>query len=224
MKYTVQSINNYCDFAEDKAYVLMLIPRKKENGENTEKDKLGLLQRKVVRNEAEVVDAIEYFESFTSRYPEFVFRLYCNVNRRDLVKGMFSVQDKIGRMVKDMHYGNVEVFDRLVKFSSQIKSALCEKACRDEKYFHFDVDFENNTEEGVREHLELLARLEKLTLVKWVCETLNGFAIITDPFNPYDLKKQYDTKYKPKSAMDIHPLIEIKTDSYLYFGVYNYKG
>lgn len=221
---TVNEIDSYCEWEEGKAYVMLLIPRKKENGKNTEKEKLGLMQRAIVRNYEEVVETYDYFKEFTSRYPEIVFRLYLTVNRRCLTKGMFALAEDVNHMIKDMHYGNKEVFDRFKKISSKSKSLLCEPRCRDQKYFHFDVDWDNDSAEGNVKFDELIRQLRGLTKIKWGCETLNGYAIVTEPFNPLDLKKLYDLDYKPGKAKMICEDVEIKPDNYLYFDVYNYTG
>lgn len=221
-KKIIADCNAYCEFEEGKAYVLMIIPRKKENGENTEKDKLGLLQRKIVRNIEEVTEAMEYFETFMLKYPEICFRVYINVNRRCLTKALFSVQSKLQLMVKDLHFGNKEVFDRITKLSTTMKTSLCEKSARDTKYFHFDIDYSNKTQEGHELTQELLRQLKYITEVTWFNKTLNGYVAVTEPFNPQLLKEHYPDMNMKK--LKLNEFVEIKPDSYLYLGVYNYQN
>lgn len=216
-----EKIVNFCDFEEGKAYVLLLIPRKKENVENTEKEKLGLLQRKIVQNASDVAEALEYFEDFTSRYPNIVFRLYITVNRRCLTKALFAISEKVNRMLKDLHFGNKEVFNRVTLLSSELKSTLCEKQCRDTKLFHFDVDYDNKTLEGNHLFEDLLKAVGHITPLKMFGKTLNGFTIVCDPFNPLLLKEWYP---EAKGMNIVKNLVEIKPDSYLYLHVYNFNG
>jgi hypothetical protein len=219
----VKFLERYCAFEEGKAYVLMLIPRKKENGTNTEKDKLGLLQRRVITNMADARDALEYFDDFTARYPKIVFRVYITAEQRDLTKALFTLQEKLARMTRDLHYGNKEVFNRIVKLSSELKTTLCEKGCRAQKLFHFDVDYDNKCDDGHFEYVRLSQAIMAITGVEGILhmgKTLNGFAIITKPFNPLLLKEEYPDA----NGMNIvEDLVEIKTNSYLYLTVYNSK-
>lgn len=211
-------IKDFCNFEEGKAYVLMLIPRKKENGNNTERDKLNLLQRKIIQNENDLLDALHYFEDFTSRYPNIVFRLYITANRRCLTKALFSIQEKIARMTKDLFFGNKEVFNRVTNLSTELKSTLAQNDCRDTKNFLFDVDYSNNTSAGRRAYLELLEVVKKFTTVLYNGKTLNNFVIVTEPFNPLLLKEKYPDA---NGMIIIKDLVEIKPDAMLYITVYN---
>lgn len=223
MSITVDQISALCEFEVGKCYMLMLLPRKKENDKNTEKDKLGLIQRKICLTLQDVQDGLSYFEDFTKRYPEIVFRVYISVDRRDIAKALFCMQDEINSMVKDMYYGNNEVFDRTVNLSSTLKTVLCRPSTRDKstQRFHFDIDYSNKTQEGQDLCEELLHHLISLTDVYYVGLTLNGFAIVTAPFNPNDLKEFYPN-YSPKNMVVVPELVEIKTNSMLYVGVFNY--
>ncbi len=220
MTMELSELKRLCMFEVGKCYMLMLLPRKKENQANTEKDKLSLVQRKIVRNMKDIEDAFLYFEDFTQRYPEIVFRVYVSVDRRDMSKALFAIQDEINAMVKDMYYGNKEVFSRTVNLSSTLKTVLSRPSTRDNRLFHFDVDWSNKTLEGQSLCANLIDHLEELTMVHYVGCTLNGFAIVTDTFNPNDLKEFYP-EFTPKNMVVVPEFVEIKTNSQLYVGVFN---
>lgn len=222
MEMTYSRMLSYCEFntmGPDLCYMLMLLPRKKENEQNTEKEKLGLCQRKPVRNAEELFDALEYFEDFASRYPEVVFRVYLSVEKKSIQKALFALQDELNSMVKDMFYQNEQVYDRTLNLSSTLKTILCKPSCRAEKLFHFDIDWSNSDPQDVMETENLYRAVSHLARVKYFGRTLNGFTMVSDCFNPNDLKK---LGYPQTKGMDVvKDFVEIKTNSMLYVGVYN---
>lgn len=221
MKYN--TLLEYCQFetlTPDLCYMIMLLPRKKENERNTEKEKLALCQRKPVRNAEELKEALEYFEDFASRYPEIVFRVYISVERKSIQKALFMLQDELNAMVKDMFYENEQVYDRTLNLSSTLKTILCKPGCRAEKLFHFDIDWDNKSVSGASNFMILWKHLEKITKVKYKGYTLNGYTIVTECFNPNDLKEVFPDA---KGMFVVKDLVEIKTNSMLYVGVYNHK-
>lgn len=197
--------------------MLMLLPRKKENEQNTEKEKLGLCQRKIVRSMTEIEETLEYFEDFSARYPEIVFRVYVSVEKRDLTKALFAVQDEVNCMVKDLFYGNKEVLNRTVNLSSTLKTILCRPACRGEKLFHFDIDWTHDEEDKFRSLYHHVTDLSEE--VYYIGKTLNGWTMVCACFNPNDLKKWYP---EAKGLTIVKDFVEIKNNSMLYVGVYNY--
>lgn len=218
MEMTFERMLSYCEFntmGPDLCYMLMLLPRKKENARNTEKEKLGLCQRKPVRNAEELKDALEYFEDFAERYPEVVFRVYLSVEKKSIQKALFMLQDELNAMVKDMFYENEQVYDRTLNLSSTLKTILCKPGCRAEKLFHFDIDWTHDQEEEFRTFYH---RVTTLAHVKYVGRTLNGFTMVTECFNPNDLKQYYP---EAKGMNIVKDLVEIKTNSMLYVRVYN---
>lgn len=222
MNYFEMNPTEYCKFEEGKCYMLMLLPRKKENVRNSEKEKLGLCQRKIVRSAEDVKEALEYFEDFSSRYPKIVFRVYLSVEQRDMAKALFLMQAEINDMVKELYFGNKQVFDRTVNLSSTLKTILCRPATRAEKLFHFDVDWSNKTIDGQNKFKELVAIVKDCAKVLYTGRTLNGFTIVSECFNPNDLKAYYP-EYKPKGMVIVPEYAEIKSNGMLYVGVFNYN-
>lgn len=215
----IANLIDYCNFDDNSCYVLMLIPRKKENGKNTEKDKLNLCKREIVRNKDDLINTIDGFNKFVTQYPNIVFRVYITVEKRDIVKALFALQSEVNNMTKQLFYGN-NVTDNVVKIGSKLKSLLCSPETRGEKLFHFDVDWDNSNPIHMKLFNNLCNRLKNITKVKYIGFTLNGYTIVTDCFNPNELKKYYNEA----NGMNIVPdYVEIKTNSMLYVGVYNYE-
>jgi hypothetical protein len=222
-----QRLFEYCGFdlplKPNMCHMLMLLPRKKENDSNTEKDKLGLCQRKIVRNATELAEALEYFTDFAARYTEVVFRVYVSAEKRDISKALFLIQQEVNSMVKDMYYGNEQVFDRTVNLNSTLKTVLMKPATRGEKTFLFDVDYNNTLESDQLKFEMLVSVLTDLTTVKYAGKSLNGYAIVTECFNPGELKKFYPN-FNGKGMVVVPDLVEIKTNGMLYVGVYNHDS
>lgn len=216
---TLEDLENYCNFEEGFCYMFMLLPRKKENNRNTEKDKLGLCQRRIVRSNEEISESLEYFKDFASRYPEIVFRVYISVEKRDLSKALFAIQNELNNMVKDLYYGNKEVYDRTVNLSSTLKTVLARPNCRGEKLFHFDIDW---THDELNKFQALYnAVLFCSNKIHYFGKTLNGWTMVCECFNPNDLKEYFPDA---KGMNVVKDLVEIKTNSMLYVGVYNHPG
>lgn len=224
LEMSYEQMLNYCEFdtmGPELCYMIMLLPRKKENVKNTEKEKLGLCLRKPVRNAEELKEALEYFEDFASRYPEVVFRVYLSAEKKSIQKALFMLQDEVNAMVKDMFYENMEVYDRTLNLSSTLKTILCKPGSRAEKLFHFDIDWSNSDKQDEMEASNLLYNVSKLANVKYFGKTLNGFTMVTECFNPNDLK---DLGYPQLKGMNVvKDKVEIKTNSMVYVGVCNAK-
>ena len=84
-------IEKYCDFSDpEKVYILLMLPRKKDNKEQTEREKIQKRHRYIVSNMEDVNHALEDFKRYAKMYPEVNFRVYLSVNRRSLKKGLFN--------------------------------------------------------------------------------------------------------------------------------------
>ena len=222
MEMTYERMLSYCEFntmGPDLCYMIMLLPRKKENKRNTEKEKLGLCQRKSVRNDVELKEALEYFENFASRYPEVAFRVYLSVEKRSIQKALFMIQNEVNDMVKDMFYENTEVYNRTLNLNSTLKTVLCRPGCRAEKLFHFDIDWRNDSIEESYEAKMFYNQVSKLANVKYFGRTLNGFTMVSECFNPSDLKELGYPQLK--GMVVVKDKVEIKTNSMLYVGTCN---
>jgi hypothetical protein len=141
--------------------------------------------------------------------PELVFRVYVSVNPRSLLKGLYEMITRLARISLDLINGNTQAYTTLARLGSEFKSLLAEKTCRASRRLLFDVDFDNKTTDGISNAIKFHDSLYPLSVkvyANW--PTLNGFAVVTDPFNVQDLGK-------------LPGGVEIKSDDYLYLGVLN---
>ena len=200
----------YCKFDDpSKVYLLVLLARKKENPDLTEKHKLEKCNRYVVHSVDDIPHALSEMEKKAGLYPDIKFRVYLSVNRRCLKKGFGHVSWRLAQLSMDLLNGNQQAYTTLARLGSEWKSVLAEKPCRAERRFLFDVDFSNKTEEGQLAYSRFLDTLYPLSVtIHHSGPTLNGYAVITDPFNINDL-----------GGLPEH--VELKSDDYLYLGVLN---
>jgi hypothetical protein len=205
---TLNMIRNYCDFSDPSAvYILLLLPRKKENPTQLEREKISKRSRYVVSNMDDVKFALEEFYRYAKLYPELVFRIYITVNRRSLMKGMINFQKRLLDFNTNIMNGNAEVWNPIAKLGSEFKSTLAKKESKYDKNWMFDIDIPNDEPEGQRIVNEFGRKLSTITTVKYSGKTKSGFVIIIAPCNP--------------SLIDMPPDTELKRDGYLYIDVLN---
>jgi hypothetical protein len=204
----------YCKFTPSTCYLLVLLARKKENPDLTEKHKLEKCNRFVLHSSDDIDHALEEIQSRAALYPDLKFRVYVSVNRRCLNKAMYSVTMRLARLSVDLINGNLQAYTTISRLGSEFKSLLAEKECRAERRLLFDIDFDNRTVEGSAAYDEFIARFYKCPTLKTVhlhWRTLNGFAAVTDPFDMQELGAL------PKE-------VTMKPDDYLYLGILNNGG
>jgi len=184
-----EKLENYCEFGEEKVYVLLGIARKKENEEYTSTSEPVI--RKIVDSEKELKRKIEELDHAASRF-EADFRLYISANARNTMDAFFLLREKGDEWLKMKMNGNKGINNKFKRIDSEFKSILQKHSCRDETNFIFDLDncgkeTADKLKEKLRDHTE----------IKLVQETPNGFHIVTEPFNfnqletdvEYELKK-----------------------------------
>jgi len=206
----LSSIKAYCNFEDPSAvYILIMLPRKKENKDNTERDKLNKRTRFVVQNLDDVKYALDEFERQSGMYPEIVFRIYVSVNRRSLMKGMIHFQKKLLDFNKDLMNGNNEIWTPIARLGSEFKSVLAKSESKHDKFWLFDIDLPNDKQESIDAVKAFEKSLDSMTEVVYSGLTKSGFVIIIKPCNPHDIVMPADT--------------EMKKDAYLYIDVLNVK-
>lgn len=205
-----ERIAQYCMFDDpSRCYLMVMLARKKENPDLTERHKLERCNRYVVQNQEGVDHALEDMERKSKLFPELVFRVYVSVSRRCLKKGMYELSTRLAHMSMDLINGNVQAYTTASRMGSEYKSLLAEKCCRAERRLLFDVDYNNKVEQDWNGFNDFVNKLRALTKVYAAWPTLNGFAIVTDPFNVTSLGT-------------LPGQITRKSDDYLYLGVFNY--
>lgn len=208
MDKALTKLQQYCDFSDPSAvYILILLPRKKENQDQKEREKLKKRSRYVVSNMDEVKSALEDFERYTKMYPEIVFRIYVSVNRRSLMKGMLNFQKKLLDFNQNLMNGNTEVWSAIAKLGSEFKSVLAKKESKFDKNWMFDIDLPNKASGSIETVRQFMEHLDTITEVLYYNYTKSGFVVVIKPCNPNLIKMPPET--------------ELKKDDYLYIDVLN---
>lgn len=212
MQKQLDMIEKYADFSDPSAvYILLLLPRKKENKDQVEREKLQKRSRFVVSNMDDVKFALEEFDRYSKMYPEVVFRIYISVNRRSLLKGMLNFQKKLLDFNKSIMDGNTEVWTPIAKLGSEFKSVLAKKESKHDRNWFFDIDISNDDTDVFATEIvqEFRERVAKVTDEVYFGKSKSGYAMVAKPFNPKDIV--------------IPEGIEMKKDSYLYVDILNDK-
>lgn len=178
---TVATLENYCEFGEDRVYLLMAIARTKENPQLTGSSAVTF--REVVTNQQDIRATYDRLRWLVEGYQadigeEGTFRLYVTVNARNTVDGYFNFQEQLNRWVKEWLKGDDAAPKKFQELSSYWLSELQKPTARDDSRFLFDLD---SASEATKQ--QLIAALEAQTPVLTVRETPNGYHIVTEPFN-----------------------------------------
>lgn len=189
MDKIVNDLIEYCEFGEERVYVLLGIARKKENEEYNSTSEPVI--RKIVDDKDEIERKIEELDHAASRF-DSDFRLYISSNARNVIDTFFQLRQKGDEWLKMKMNGNKGVNKKFKRIDSEFKSILQKHECRNDTNFIFDIDDctkdeADQLEEKLEEHTEILLKQE----------TPNGYHIVTQPFNfnqletdvEYELKK-----------------------------------
>ena len=208
IEYQAKKIENYCDFSDPSAvYILLLLPRKKENLDQKEREKIKKRKRFIVSNMDDVDFALKEFKLYADMYPDITFRIYISVNRRSLMAGMINFQKRLLNFNMDIMNGSKDIWKPISKLGSDFKSVLAKKESRFDKYWLFDIDLPNDKEESQKLVDKFEKHLDTITDIVYSGKSKSGYAIVIKPCNPNNIIMPPDT--------------ERKTDSYLYVDFLN---
>lgn len=187
-KDLIEKFRGYCEFDEDRVYVLLAIARSKENeehGSNTEPT-----MREVVDNDEDLERKMEQLDHAAKRF-DSNFRLYISANARNSMKAFFQLRSEMDEWLQMRLNGNEGVKKKFKRMDSEFKSVLQRNECKDETNFIFDLD-----EASEQEMNELKKDIEEFTEVKMTQETPNGFHIVSRPFNYNELDSEVEYELK----------------------------
>lgn len=182
LKESIAFVTEYCDFKDDRAYILMAISRRKFNEDVTNSQEK--IHRRIVSSEQEVEYNIKHLFSMMQQN-DLKYRLYLTVNPRSLTSAFFQFQSKLASMSEELFNGDDGTITRIERLGSEWKSTLHDPSNRATKNFQFDVDGSRYAFEKL---LEILAANTEILLTQ---ETPNGFHIITQPFNHTEIEADY---------------------------------
>ena len=180
----VETIREWCEFGEYRAYILMAIARSTHNNELSSNSEISY--RKVIHDEDDIERAYADLLALAGRH-DYLFRIYLSANARNTLDAYFNFREEMDSWIRDLVYGDVHAAEKLARIDSYWKSALHRPDARDDRYFLFDLDDISDLERD-----EFLAKLP--TDVHVTITTPNGYHVITDPFNytDWDPPVEYD--------------------------------
>ncbi|WP_225334222.1 hypothetical protein [Halomicrobium urmianum] len=178
----------FCEFGEDRVYLLVAIARAKENPDASHGD-LPVI-REIVEDRAELTEKMVQLDHAVARFDER-FRLYLTVNARDALSATFRLRGRMDDWLEARLHGGRGVVTKFKQVDSEYASVLQSDACKDETYFIFDLDDAtaedcDRLREAVAEHTD----------VAFATETPNGYHVVTEPFNYNELSVDVDYELK----------------------------
>lgn len=203
---TVDWLSEYCEFGEERVYLLMAIARAKENPSiNSNRE---VVFREVLKHEQDPRRKFEQLQALARNYrsdsgAELTFRLYITANARNTVKAYFDFRSRMNDWTKEWILGDETAHRKLKRVDRHWLSAIHRDQSRDETRFLFDLDDER------REELERLrnALNEQTELITWR-ETPNGYHIVTEPFNYNELAVEADYELKTDGMLFLRYLTQ----------------
>lgn len=152
--------------------VLMLIHRKKDGGPaGCDREAIRRLSRDEGEFDKVYAELKEIKDASQSQY-----RIYCSVNARDVMRAirMFKIEqvELEGQSIHHQIYFYTNA-DR------KFLSCLCKYNCCVTKWFLIDLDTKD-----VLDVARAVTCLEEVTTILDMRETLNGWHVITEPYNP----------------------------------------
>ncbi len=202
------TVLDYCTFCPEETYVLLLLARKKENPEQTESQKERRATRFLVQSPQDVDLALEQFEWTIKTYPEVIYRIYVSVNPRCLRKGLAAMQRRAIDLQCELLNGNTEAYTTIQRLGSEWKSLLANKSCRADRRFLFDIDLPP-CPVNIEAVKGLIKRFPAGVETHASGNTRSGMYLITDPFNV--------------ATVELTEATEVKSDGYLYLGIFNQR-
>ena len=179
-------IQDWCNFKDDRGYVLMAIARKSQNPELSNSEEI--VHRRVLASEDDVGYCYRDLKALIDNY-DYTFRVYLTANPRSLTKAFYNFNKEMQEMSRQLYHGHDGVVGRLSRLGSEWKSEVHSPEVKYSDYFLFDLD--GVTDEELVEFEETL----KVYVPKvWRVPTPNGFHILCEPFNykKFDAPVQYD--------------------------------
>lgn len=191
---TIDFLADYCEFGEDRVYLLMAIARAKENPSITSNSEPVV--REVVKHETDIQRKHDKLQAYATQYQSqsddsLTFRLYITANARNTVKTYFDFRERMNGWTKDRILGDDAASGKFKRIDGYWKSELHRDGTRDETRFLFDLDDATPDEEHT-----FVERLDEQTEIITRQETPNGYHILTVPFNYNELETEIEYELK----------------------------
>lgn len=177
----IDFLKEHCEFNNPyDCYVLLAVSRKKDTPEITNSQEIVF--REVIKSEKDIAKKFLKVKTMCENYQDeagkkYPFYIYISLNARDSVAATFALMRKISIWTEEAIRG-VDRSNFFKKVYGHFYSTLMQKESRSKStsYFMFDLDDKSFLNKVIEE-------LDKVTGVKAVQETKNGYHIKTNPFD-----------------------------------------
>jgi hypothetical protein len=196
-------LTQYCEFSPNRAYVLVLIAREKENAAISHGQEPVF--REILTDTESIPRRVNRLESIVTDYSSeegepLTFRLYISANARDVQKSFFNFQNKLVKYSRGLSNGEESIPHKIKRLDKEWKSTLQTKGNKVTNFFVVDCD--SKEEDNLN---SVLSQLQEVTTIRGVYETPNGYHFHTDPFGFPNEEWITESDY-----------LEIKTDGLLF--------
>lgn len=201
---TVDWLLEYCEFGEERVYLLMAIARAKENPSINSNAEVVFLE--VLKHEQDPRRKFEQLQALARNYrsdsgDELTFRLYITANARNTVKAYFNFRSRMNDWTKEWILVDETTHRKLKHVDRHWLSATHRDNARDETRFLFDLDDATSEElKRLRDALD-----EQTEIITWR-ETPNGYHVVTEPFNYNELAVDADYELKTDGMLFVRYL------------------
>lgn len=200
----VAALERYCEFGEDRVYLLVALARRKENPRPTGGS--GVALREVAGNREDLRRAYDRLRGAARSYrtdagDPLAFRLYVTANARNALDGYFEFRERMDGWVRDRLSGDTAARRKFQRLDEYWTSELQKPAVRDEKRFLFDLD--GADEDDLQ---RFLATLEPQAAVLARRATPNGYHVVTERFDYTALEADVDYELKTDGLLFVERL------------------
>ena len=206
----VADLEDYCEFGEDRVYLLVAVARTKENPRLTSGTEVTF--REVVEDRRDIRPTYDELRCSALGYRTeagdgLTFRLYVTANARNALDAYFDFRERMDGWVRDRLNGDEAAPRKFKRLDRYWLSEVQKPAARDDRRFLFDLD-DVTADEAER----LVATLgEHTTVVTWR-PTPNGYHVVTEPFNHTELATDVDYELKTDGLLFLERLTGDDTD------------
>lgn len=203
-------LEEYCEFGEDRVYLLVAVARSKENPGLTSGTEVTV--REVLGDRGDVRPTYEAVRCWARGYRTdsgdgLAFRLYVTVNARNALDAYFAFRERTDGWVRDRLNGDAAAPPKFKRVDRYWKSELQRPTARDDRRFLFDLD-DVTGDEAER----LVGTLREHTTVVTRRPTPNGVHVVTGPFNHTELATDVDYELKTDGLLFLERLTGGDTD------------
>lgn len=202
----ISFIESYCNFDDDRLYILSVMARPKEN-EFITHGSIPMF-REIITTKSAIKTKYNKLKILAENYipketdDNLCFRFYITANARDIDKSYYLYQKKLLEFQRQDNNGHTEIKNKMKRLDKEWKSILQKKGNKKDSYFIIDID--KKSQDTFK---RIYNGLESETNIITSISTPNGYHIITEPFE-YPKLKLIDEEY-----------IDIKTDGLLFLSI-----